>query len=83
MPRIWGRFHLEKQIGVKLTRARFLSLRDDFNELGAFIPPLMSKATKPTLTGIFYDQPLVYRNQLHYEDLGGKNSMISSSCLTC
>jgi hypothetical protein len=39
------------------------------NDLGTFIPPLKSRAIQPTITNIFYDQPLVDGNQLHYEDM--------------
>ena len=42
------------------------------NELGAFLPLLISRAIELTITNIFYDHPLVCRYQLHYEDIPTK-----------
>lgn len=45
------------------------------NELGTFIPSLMSRAMDSTIINILYDQPLVCGNQPIYEDLGKKISL--------
>lgn len=37
------------------------------NEPRTFTLPLTSRAIEPTIINIIYDQPLVCRNQLHYE----------------
>ena len=42
------------------------------NELGAFIPLLISWAIELTITNIFYDDPLVCGYQLHHEDMSTK-----------
>ena len=42
------------------------------NELGAFLPLLISRAIELTITNIFYDHPLVCGYQLHYEDIPTK-----------
>ena len=45
----------------------YLNFQHHLQIVKSFIPPLMSRATQPTITNKFYDQPLVCANQLHYE----------------
>ena len=42
------------------------------NELGAFIPLLISWALELTITNIFYDHLLICGYQFHYEDMSTK-----------
>jgi hypothetical protein len=43
-------------------------------DLETFRPPLMSSAIQLTIANIIYDRVLGCKNQLHYQDMGRKES---------